>query len=98
MLCDSCAPGYWGKPKEACIQCPAGEEDLGVGNRIMWCLIINLGAFGVGAVFVLVLFKSHMVDQAINFLYRVRTNPILALSQVRGADLLTLLTLTVLTY
>ena len=64
----------------------------------MWCLIINLGAFGVGAVFIFVLFKSHMVDQAINFLYRVRTNPILALSQVRGADLLTLLTLTVLTY
>ena len=49
----------------------------------MWCLIINLGAFGVGAVFIFVLFKSHMVDQAINFLYRVRTNPILALSQVR---------------
>ena len=64
----------------------------------MWCLIINLGAFGVGAVFIFVLFKSHMVDQAINFLYRVRTNPILALSQVRGADSLTLLTLTVLTY
>jgi hypothetical protein len=48
----------------------------------MWCLIINLMAFGVGGIFVLVLFKSHMVDQAINFLYRVRTNPILALSQV----------------
>ena len=67
----------------------------------MWCLIINLGAFGVGAVFIFVLFKSHMVDQAINFLYRVRTNPILALSQVSGAhlahldriDLLTSLTL-----
>ena len=52
----------------------------------MWCLIINLMAFGGGGIFVFILFKLHMVDQAINFLYRVRTNPILALSQVRGAD------------
>ena len=49
----------------------------------MWCLIINLIGFCVGSSFALALFKSNSLDQAINFFYRVKTNPILALSQVR---------------
>jgi|NorSeaMetagenome_1021524.scaffolds.fasta_scaffold163256_2 hypothetical protein len=57
----------------------------------MWCLLINLMAFGVGSVFAFALFKSHAFDQAINFIYRVRTNPILAITQVSRVSLLTLL-------
>tara|TARA_B100000767_G_C19631633_1_gene478498 strand:- start:273 stop:512 length:240 start_codon:yes stop_codon:yes gene_type:complete len=59
----------------------------------MWCLIINLMAFGVGSVFVFALFKSHAFDQAINFIFRVRTNPILAITQVSRVSILILLNL-----
>ena len=36
----------------------------------------------MGALFVLLLFKSSVLDQAINFFYRVRTNPVMALTQI----------------
>ena len=54
----------------------------------MWCLIINLVGFCVGSSFAMALFKSNDLDQAINFLYRVKTNPILAISQVSGVSVL----------
>ena len=49
----------------------------------MWCLIINLIGFCVGSSFALALFKSNNLDQAINFFYRVRTNPVMAITQAR---------------
>tara|TARA_B100000780_G_C20793602_1_gene315117 strand:- start:321 stop:497 length:177 start_codon:yes stop_codon:yes gene_type:complete len=58
----------------------------------MWCLIINLVGFCVGGSFALALFKSNDLDQAINFLYRVKTNPILAISQVSRVSIPILLT------
>ena len=81
-LCDSCAEGYFGNKKKECFACPAGAVDLGVANRVQWALTLMAAAFVAGCVLVLLLFKSRMFDQAINFWYRVRTNPILAITQL----------------
>ena len=81
-LCDSCAPGWFGKPEKECVQCPAGADGSNVGLKTQVCLLSMMVAFLVGSAFALALFKSKNFDQAINFFYRVRTNPILALSQL----------------
>ena len=59
----------------------------------MWCLLINLCGFGVGSVFAFALFKSKSLDQNLSFLYKLKANPILAITQVSRVNIRTLLTL-----
>ena len=83
-LCENCAPSYYGNPKkDGCTACPAGMVEKGMLNRLYWSLVVMVIAFAVGAAFVFLLFKSSIFDQFINFFYRVRTNPVMALTQVR---------------
>mgnify|MGYP005705913587 CR=1 FL=1 len=83
-LCENCAPSYYGNPKkDGCTACPAGMVEKGMLNRLYWSLVVMVIAFAVGAAFVFLLFKSSIFDQFINFFYRVRTNPVMALTQAR---------------
>jgi hypothetical protein len=83
-LCENCAPTYYGNPKkDGCTACPPDMVELGMLNRLYWSIIVMALAFAVGATFVFLLFKSSFLDQAINFFYRVRTNPVMAITQAR---------------
>ena len=80
-LCDSCVEGYY-LQKETCNACPEGSSGGSLAVRAQLTLIAMCIAFCVGGAFALALFKSTNLDQAINFFYRVRTNPVMALSQL----------------
>ena len=80
-LCDSCVEGYY-LQKETCDACPEGSSGGSLAARAQLTLIAMCIAFCVGGALALALFKSTNLDQAINFFYRVRTNPIMALSQL----------------
>ena len=80
-LCDSCVEGYY-LQKGTCDACPEGSSGGSLAARAQLTLIAMCIAFCVGGALALALFKSTNLDQAINFFYRVRTNPIMALSQL----------------
>ena len=68
---------------QGCTACPPGMAEKGWVNKLMWVVIVMCYFFAAGAAVVFLLFKSKLLDEIANFFYRVRTNPIMAVTQVR---------------
>ena len=55
--------------------------EMGWENKFLWILVVMCCAFAAGAAVLLLLFKSKTLDDIVNFFYRVRANPIMAITQ-----------------
>ena len=66
---------------QGCTACPPGMTEMGWENKLLWILVVMCCAFAAGAAVLLLLFKSKILDDIVNFFYRVRANPIMAITQ-----------------
>ena len=83
-LCDNCVDGYYQDGDKLCHACEAGVEPVGGGHgaRAGFALVCMLFGFTMGCIGNLIFFKSDLIDAWANFFYRVRTNPILFMTQI----------------
>jgi len=81
-LCDNCKEGYYADKEHLCWECPDPDEDGGDAALAAMAMACICFGFLAGCAANLLFFKSDAMDAWANFFYRVRTNPILFVTQL----------------